>query len=98
MFNSAEYLTASKIVACKKINANKFEIYILFKACSYINNYNKVNRQFVHRDVIQYLKKGFFLERGMCIILCYLLRQIPRNTEFPRTNTSAMEKAHFTKQ
>jgi hypothetical protein len=36
------------------------------------------------RDVINYLKKGFFLRAG------YLLRQIPRYTKFPSTNTPAM--------
>jgi hypothetical protein len=31
LFNSAEYLTASRTVACKKNNANKFEIYTFFQ-------------------------------------------------------------------
>ena len=55
-----------------------------------------MNRQFVHcdviRDVTDYLKKGFPLEHGICLVPWYLLRQIPRYTEFPRTNTPAMGK------
>ena len=42
----------------------------------------------VIRDVINYLKKGFSLERGIFLIPWYL----PRYTEFSRTNTPAMGK------
>jgi hypothetical protein len=38
----------------------------------------RVIRSYI-RDVINYLKKGFFLERGICLVTCYLL--IPRQTQ-----------------
>ena len=44
------------------------------------------------RDIIKYLKKEFSIERGICLVTWYLLMQIPRYTEFPRTNTPAMVK------
>jgi hypothetical protein len=51
----------------------------------------RVNRNYI-RDVINYLKKGFSLERGICLVPWYLPRQIPRYTESPRTNTPAVAK------
>ena len=66
LFNSAEYITASKTVAGKQILMQINLKYILFfklriKTCSYIYNNNKVNRQFVYSDVIRdvtnYLRK-----------------------------------------
>jgi hypothetical protein len=44
------------------------------------------------RDVISYLKKTFFLERGSCLVPWKFLRQIPRYPKFQRTNTPAMGK------
>jgi hypothetical protein len=46
-----------------------------------------VIRNYIH-DVINYLNKGFSLERDICLLPWYL----QRHTEFPRTNTPAMEK------
>jgi hypothetical protein len=52
----------------------------------------RVIRNYI-RDVINYLKKGFSHERGICLVPWYLLRQIPRYTEFRRTNTPPMGKS-----
>jgi hypothetical protein len=43
-------------------------------------------------DVINYLKKGCSLERGICLVLWKFLRQIPRYPKFQRTNTPALGK------
>ena len=44
------------------------------------------------RDVINYLKKGFSHERGICLLVPWYLL-IPRYTEFPRTKTPPMGKS-----
>ena len=52
----------------------------------------RVIRNYI-RDVINYLKKGFSHECSICLVPWYFLRQIPRYTEFPRTNTPPMGKS-----
>ena len=116
LFNSAEYLTASKTVACKhhcrleprnlsmfffftiQISSVKFKITADNVVCHFSFLYRwleeeiRVIRNYI-RDVINYLKKGFSHERGICLVPWYLLRQIPRYTEFRRTNTPPMGKS-----
>jgi hypothetical protein len=48
---------------------------------------NPSNSNYI-RDVINYLKKGFLLDGGICLQYC--AKQIPRYREFPRENTPTM--------
>ena len=93
VFNSAEYLTASKAVACKhhcrleprhlsvffftiQISSIKFKITADTVVCHFSFLYRwleeeiRVIRNYI-RDVINYLKKGFSHERGICLVPWY---------------------------
>ena len=96
LFNSDEYITASKTVACKQVQnvrpprsfdfqdlsiyenrKNLFkEVYLwnkikkfrlsFFFTLAMVERRNPSNSNYI-RDVINYLKKGFLLERGICL-------------------------------
>ena len=85
-------LCCCNIQHVNKYNANKSEIFkhndwhcrlSFFFTLALVERRNPSISNYI-RDVINYLKKGFFLRAG------YLLRQIPRYTEFPSTNTPTM--------
>jgi hypothetical protein len=115
LFNSAEYLTASKTVACKhhcrleprnfyvflftiQISSIQFKITADTVVCHFsflyrwLEEETRVIQNCIH-DVINYLKKGLSHERDMFLVPWYLLRQIPRYTELPWTNTPPMGKS-----
>jgi hypothetical protein len=114
LFNSAEYLTASKTVACKQhcrleprnhsvffftvqINPVKFKITADTVVCHFSFLYRwmeeeiRVIQNYI-RDVINDLKKDFFARARIFLVSWYLLRKIPRYTEFPRKNPPSMGK------
>ena len=102
MFNSAEYLTASKTVACKQhcsfffftiqINPVKFKITADTVVCHFslfyrwLEEETRVIRNYI-RHVINDLKRGFLHERGICLVY-----RIPKDKY-----TSDGEKAEKTK-
>ena len=63
LFNSAEYLTANKTVACKQVQNFRPPRSFDFQ---------------LRRDVINYLKKGFRLERDIFLQYRDIFRQISR--------------------
>ena len=89
LFNSAEYLTASKTVACKQhcrlepsnlsvlfftiqISSVKIKITTDTVVCHFSLLYRWLKKETrvipnYIRDVINYLKKGFSLEHGICL-------------------------------
>jgi galactose mutarotase-like enzyme len=102
VFNSAEYLTASKTVPCKQhcrieprnlsvllfsiqITSGNIKITADPVVCHFpllyrwLKEETRVIRNYI-RDVINYLKMGFSLERGICLEPWYLPQAI-RNSQ-----------------
>ena len=71
---------------CKTISNRPADTVVCYFSLLYrwLKEATRVIRNYI-RDVMNYLKKRFSLDRGICLVPWYLLRLIPRYTESPRT-------------